>query len=65
MQTTNRVLMIRPGITGLAQVSGRSDLAFEDEIRLDTFYIENWTPLMDLAILLKTPLVVFAKKGAY
>ncbi len=60
-----RVLMIRPGITGLAQVSGRSDLAFEDEIRLDTFYIENWTPLMDLAILLKTPLVVFAKKGAY
>ncbi len=43
-----RVLMIRPGITGLAQVSGRSDLGFEDEIRLDTFYIENWTPLMDL-----------------
>lgn len=60
-----RVLMIRPGITGLAQVSGRSDLAFEDEIRLDTFYIENWTPLMDLAILMKTPFVVFAKKGAY
>ncbi len=60
-----RVLMIRPGMTGLAQVSGRSDLAFEDEIRLDTFYIENWTPLMDLAILLKTPLVIFAKKGAY
>ncbi len=60
-----RVLMIRPGITGLAQVSGRSDLAFEDEVRLDTFYIENWTPLMDLAILMKTPAVVFAEKGAY
>ncbi len=60
-----RVLMIRPGITGLAQVSGRSDLSFEDEIRLDTFYIENWTPLMDVAILMKTPIVVLAKKGAY
>jgi exopolysaccharide biosynthesis polyprenyl glycosylphosphotransferase len=60
-----RVLMIRPGITGLAQVSGRSDLSFDDEVRLDTFYIENWTPLMDLAILLKTPLTVFSRKGAY
>ncbi len=60
-----RVLMIRPGITGLAQVSGRSDLSFEDEIRLDTFYIENWTPLMDIAILLKTPPAVFSKKGVY
>lgn len=60
-----RVLIIRPGITGLAQVSGRSDLDFEDEIKLDIFYIENWTPLMDLAIILKTPYAVLAKKGAY
>lgn len=60
-----RVLMIRPGITGLAQVSGRSDLSFEDEVRLDTFYIENWTPLMDVAIVFKTPFAVFSKKGAY
>ncbi len=60
-----RVLMIRPGITGLAQVSGRSDLSFEDEVRLDTFYIENWTPMMDVAIILKTPFAVFSKKGAY
>lgn len=60
-----RVLMIRPGITGLAQVSGRSDLSFDDEVRLDMFYIENWTPLMDLAILLKTPFTVFSRKGAY
>lgn len=60
-----RVLMIRPGLTGLAQVSGRSDLSFEDEVRLDTFYIENWTPLMDIAIILKTPLVIFSKRGAY
>jgi len=60
-----RVLMIRPGITGLAQVSGRSDLSFDDEVRLDTFYIENWTPLMDIAVVLKTPLAVLSKKGAY
>lgn len=60
-----RVLIIRPGITGLAQVSGRSDLDFEDEIKLDTFYIENWTPLMDIAILLKTPFAVISRKGAY
>jgi len=60
-----RVLMIRPGITGLAQVSGRSDLDFEDEMKLDTFYIENWTPLMDTAILFKTPYAVLTKKGVY
>ena len=60
-----RVLMIRPGITGLAQVSGRSDLSFEDEVRLDTFYIENWTPLMDVAIVFKTPFAILGRKGAY
>ena len=60
-----RVLTIRPGLTGLAQVSGRSDLDFEDESRLDTFYIENWTPMMDLAILLKTPAAALRGKGAY
>lgn len=59
------VLNVRPGITGLAQVSGRSDLGFEEEVRLDVFYIENWTPLMDLAIILKTPFAVLSKKGAY
>jgi exopolysaccharide biosynthesis polyprenyl glycosylphosphotransferase len=60
-----RVLAVKPGITGMAQVSGRSDLSFDDEVRLDTYYIENWTPWLDLAILVKTPLVVFKKKGAY
>ncbi len=60
-----RVLGIRPGITGLAQISGRSDLDFEDEVRLDTWYIENWSPALDIYILLKTPLVVLARKGAY
>ncbi len=60
-----RVLTIKPGITGMAQVSGRADLTFEDEVKLDTFYIENWSPWLDLLILAKTPLVVFGRKGAY
>ncbi len=60
-----RVLTVKPGITGMAQVSGRADLGFEDEIRLDIFYIENWSPWLDLAILFKTPAVVFMRKGAY
>ncbi len=59
------VLTIKPGITGLAQISGRSDLSFEDEIKLDTFYIENWNWLLDLIILVKTPFVVLLKKGAW
>jgi exopolysaccharide biosynthesis polyprenyl glycosylphosphotransferase len=60
-----RVFSVKPGITGLAQVSGRADLSFEDEIRLDTYYLENWSPWMDLAILIKTPLVVLYRRGAY
>jgi len=60
-----RSLTVKPGITGLAQVSGRADLTFEEEVKLDTFYIENWSPWMDLSVLAKTPLVVLSKKGAY
>jgi exopolysaccharide biosynthesis polyprenyl glycosylphosphotransferase len=48
------VLTIKPGITGLAQISGRSDLDFEDEVQLDTYYIEHWSIWMDLKILFKT-----------
>ncbi len=60
-----RVLAIKPGVTGMAQISGRSDLEFEDEVRLDAWYIENWSPLLDLYILLKTPWAVLKNKGAY
>jgi len=60
-----KVHTVRPGISGLAQTSGRSDLKFEDEVRLDTFYIENWSPWLDVVILLKTPFVVLFRKGAY
>lgn len=60
-----KVLAIKPGITGMAQISGRSDLSFEEEVQLDIWYIENWSPGLDLYILLRTPLAVFFKKGAY
>lgn len=59
-----RVLDIKPGITGLAQISGRSDLSFDDEVKLDTYYIENWSLWLDLQILLKTPKVVLFPKRA-
>jgi exopolysaccharide biosynthesis polyprenyl glycosylphosphotransferase len=59
-----KVLSIKPGITGLAQISGRSDLSFEDEVRLDTYYIENWSFLFDLSILLRTPLAVLKGRKA-
>jgi exopolysaccharide biosynthesis polyprenyl glycosylphosphotransferase len=49
-----RLLTIKPGITGMAQVFGRSDLAFEDEYRLDVYYIENWSLWLDILICLKT-----------
>jgi undecaprenyl-phosphate galactose phosphotransferase len=56
-----QVLSVKPGITGLAQISGRSDLSFEEEMRLDIFYIRNWNLFLDLIILVKTPFVVLFK----
>lgn len=58
------LLCIKPGITGLAQVNGRSDLDFEKEVQLDTYYIENWSLLLDLKILFRTIFVVLEGKGA-
>ncbi|MFA5947423.1 MAG: sugar transferase [Candidatus Gracilibacteria bacterium] len=52
------VLTILPGITGISQISGRSDLSFEDEIKLDRLYIENWSLIKDIKIILSTFLVV-------
>lgn len=57
-----RLLTIKPGITGMAQVSGRSDLAFEDEYRLDVFYIENWSLWLDIIICLKTATVLLRRR---
>lgn len=58
-------LRVAPGITGLWQVSGRSDLSFEEMVRLDIFYIENWSLWLDLKIMMKTLYVVLFAKGAY
>jgi exopolysaccharide biosynthesis polyprenyl glycosylphosphotransferase len=55
----------KPGITGLWQVSGRKDLEFDDMVRLDRQYLENWSIGLDLNVLLRTVSVVLAKKGAY
>lgn len=52
---------VKPGITGLAQISGRSDLLFEDEFKLDAYYVENWSLRLDTVILLKTPFAVLFK----
>ena len=60
-----RRLLVRPGITGLWQVSGRSDLSWEDSVRLDLFYVENWSMVTDLVIALKTAKVVLTHSGAY
>jgi exopolysaccharide biosynthesis polyprenyl glycosylphosphotransferase len=62
MDYHRRLLTIKPGITGLAQVSGRSDLDFEDEYRLDLYYIENWSLSLDILICLKTIGVLFRKR---
>ncbi len=60
-----KVFAIKPGITGMAQVSGRSDLSFDEESRLDTWYIDHWSLWLDIVILLKTPFVIVRQEGAY
>ncbi|TVU62481.1 sugar transferase [Paenarthrobacter nitroguajacolicus] len=64
-QHEHRRLMVKPGITGLWQVSGRSDLSWEESIRLDLYYVENWSPAQDLMILFRTLRAVLARDGAY
>ena len=58
-------LDVRPGITGLWQVSGRSDVSFEEYVRLDLFYVENWSIAYDLFILSKTVPLLVSTRGAY
>ncbi len=60
-----RRLLVKPGITGLWQVSGRSDLSWEDTVRLDLHYVENWSLGLDLSIIARTVAAVVARDGAY
>ena len=63
--SVHRRFLVKPGITGLWQVSGRSDLDWEETVRLDLFYVENWTMTGDLVILFKTVRAVVGSDGAY
>ena len=56
---------VRPGVTGLWQVSGRNRLHFEEMVRLDVFYIENWSPWLDVKIMLKTLPVMLRGDNTY
>ena len=58
------LLAIKPGITGMAQVSGRSDLSFEEEVKLDVYYVENWSMILDLQLIYRTPFILVAKRSA-
>jgi exopolysaccharide biosynthesis polyprenyl glycosylphosphotransferase len=56
---------VLPGVTGLWQVAGRSDLTFDDLVRLDFYYLENWSIWLDVTILFRTPAAVLSQRGAY
>ncbi|WP_245603730.1 sugar transferase [Intrasporangium oryzae] len=60
-----RRLHVRPGMTGLWQVSGRSDLSWDDTVRLDLYYVDNWSLVQDLSIVAKTVHAVIRSRGAY
>jgi lipopolysaccharide/colanic/teichoic acid biosynthesis glycosyltransferase len=61
----HRRLYVKPGITGIWQVSGRSSLSWEETVRLDLTYVENWSIISDLIIILKTVIVVSKSQGAH
>ncbi|HWH98419.1 MAG TPA: sugar transferase, partial [Pseudolysinimonas sp.] len=61
----HRRFLVKPGITGLWQVNGRSNLSWEESVRLDLYYVENWTLTGDLAILFRTAQAVVGRDGAY
>jgi lipopolysaccharide/colanic/teichoic acid biosynthesis glycosyltransferase len=60
----NLILSVKSGLTGLAQVSGRRDISFEERRNLDVYYVQNWSFLLDLQIILQTAWVVIMRKGA-
>jgi Undecaprenyl-phosphate galactose phosphotransferase WbaP len=56
---------VRPGITGLWQVSGRNEMSYSNRVGIDTYYVDHWSPWMDLYILVRTVTAVFSSRGAY
>jgi exopolysaccharide biosynthesis polyprenyl glycosylphosphotransferase len=60
-----RRLLVKPGLTGLWQVSGRSDLSWDESVRLDLYYVENWSLGFDFAIIARTVSAVLRRRGAY
>jgi exopolysaccharide biosynthesis polyprenyl glycosylphosphotransferase len=63
--SVSRRLLVKPGLTGLWQISGRSDLPWEESVRLDLRYVENWSLALDMLILWKTARAVLSRSGAY
>ncbi len=63
--SVSRRLLVKPGLTGLWQISGRSDLSWEESVRLDLRYVENWSLTLDVLILWKTGRAVLSRSGAY
>jgi lipopolysaccharide/colanic/teichoic acid biosynthesis glycosyltransferase len=60
-----RRLLVKPGMTGLWQINGRSDLTWEESVRFDLYYVENWSVMSDLMILWRTGRAVVSSSGAY
>jgi lipopolysaccharide/colanic/teichoic acid biosynthesis glycosyltransferase len=59
------VLSLKPGVTGLWQVSGRSDVSYEERVRLDSYYVENWSLWLDISTIIRTIKVLIKHDGAY
>ena len=62
---THRRLLVKPGMTGLWQVSGRADLSWDDAVRVDLYYVENWSWVLDALILVRTVPAIVKGHGAY
>jgi lipopolysaccharide/colanic/teichoic acid biosynthesis glycosyltransferase len=58
-------LLVTPGLTGLWQINGRSDLTFDEMVRLDLYYAEHWSPWLDFKILVRTAPAILTQRGAY
>ena len=64
-QYKDLLLRVKPGITGYWQINGRQEVSYEERVRMDVSYVENWSLFMDLKILALTPIKVFKREGAY